>query len=74
VGPLPGHYALSAMSVRGSKKEYDYFEKFFKPIATADYSIYIYHITLEDANRARRKLGLPELPEDWEQEPEPVQP
>jgi hypothetical protein len=27
----------------------------------AGYSIYIYHITLEDANRVRRGLGLPEL-------------
>lgn len=27
----------------------------------AGYSIYIYHITLEDANRLRRELGLPEV-------------
>ena len=27
----------------------------------AGYSIYIYHITLDDANRVRRELGLPEL-------------
>jgi hypothetical protein len=29
----------------------------------AGYSIYIYHLSLEDANRARRDLGLPQLPE-----------
>jgi hypothetical protein len=33
----------------------------FKPIAWAGYSICIYHITLEDANRVRRELGLPLL-------------
>jgi hypothetical protein len=27
----------------------------------AGYSIYIYHITLGEANRVRRNLGLPEL-------------
>jgi hypothetical protein len=27
----------------------------------AGYSICIYHITLEDANRVRRELGLPEF-------------
>jgi hypothetical protein len=35
-----------------------------EPVAMAGYSIYIYHITLEDANRVRRKLGLPPLDED----------
>jgi len=68
VGPLPGYYALSAMDVWSSRKEYDYFGQFFQPIATAGYSIYIYDITLEDANRVRRELRLPELPEDWERE------
>jgi hypothetical protein len=28
----------------------------------AGYSIYIYHISLDEANRVRRELGLPELP------------
>ena len=30
----------------------------------AGYSIYIYHITLDEANRVRRELGLPELSEE----------
>jgi hypothetical protein len=38
----------------------------FDPVAMAGYSIRIYHITIEDANRVRRELGLPELPEDYE--------
>lgn len=70
VGPLPGSYALSAMSVYGWQERYDYFGQFFEPIAYAGYSIYIYHITLEDANRVRRELGLPELPEDYKEAPE----
>ena len=36
----------------------------FEPIAMAGYSIYIYHITIDEANRVRRDLGLPELPKD----------
>ncbi|NQT17777.1 MAG: hypothetical protein HQ582_33790 [Planctomycetes bacterium] len=65
VGPLPGYYALSAMHVWGAEKDYDYFRRFFRPVASAGYSIYIYHITQDDANRVRAELGLPELAESW---------
>jgi hypothetical protein len=34
----------------------------FRPVARAGYSIYIYHLSPEDANRARRELCLPPLP------------
>jgi 4-amino-4-deoxy-L-arabinose transferase-like glycosyltransferase len=37
-----------------------YFQN-FTPIASAGYSIYIYHLTVEDANRVRREMGLPEI-------------
>jgi len=63
VGPSPGYHALSVNEIYGHSKGYRYFLN-FEPIATAGYSIYIYHITLEDANRVRREMGLPELPED----------
>jgi hypothetical protein len=33
----------------------------FEPITTAGYSIYIYHITLKDANRIRREMRLTEI-------------
>ena len=72
-GPQVGWYALSVNEIYGRNKEYRYFLH-FTPFATAGYSIYIYHITLEDANRVRRELGLPELPEDWEREQEYVPP
>jgi hypothetical protein len=40
--------------------QYEYFQH-FQPIAKAGYSIFIYHITLEEANRFRREWGLPLL-------------
>jgi dolichyl-phosphate-mannose-protein mannosyltransferase len=83
-GPVPGWYGvdvnalhatpLSVVDGRGGWKNastpycsYAYLRK-LRPVAIAGYSIYIYHITLDDANRVRRELGLPELPDDWEQE------
>jgi hypothetical protein len=74
-GPRPGWYAISVTILRGSRyiipnghgttvyldgPYYTYFQR-FQPVAMAGYSIYIYHLTLEDANRVRRELGLEEL-------------
>jgi hypothetical protein len=68
--PRPGWCAASVNALHGYRLggkwdlRYTYFQR-FKPVAMAGYSIYIYHITLEDANRVRREVGLPELtPED----------
>jgi hypothetical protein len=76
--PSPGYYAVDVNFVRGGTffvfdgegrlgkvavHDYEYF-RFFRPIAKAGYSIFIYHITLEDANRFRRARGLPLLPPD----------
>jgi 4-amino-4-deoxy-L-arabinose transferase-like glycosyltransferase len=57
-GPRPGWYAVSVNRLRG--EDYGYFLQ-FRPVAMAGYSIYIYHLSPEDANRARRGLGLDEL-------------
>ena len=59
-GPLPGWYALSVNEIYGRSQRYRYFLN-FRPVAMAGYSIYIYHITLDEANRVRRELGLKEL-------------
>jgi len=59
-GPIPGWYALSVNRILHPSRQYRYFLH-FEPIAMAGYSIYIYHITPEEANRVRRELGLPEL-------------
>lgn len=62
-GPLPGWYALSVNYIYNREGQYRYF-LYFEPVAMAGYSIYIYHITLGEANRVRRELGLKELTGD----------
>ena len=64
LGPRPGWYALSVNSLYDRSRQYRYFLR-FEPAAMAGYSIYIYHVTLEEANRVRKELGLPKLPKDW---------
>ena len=60
LGPRPGWYAMSVHRIHSNTEDYLYFLR-FRPVAMAGYSIYIYHITLDEANRVRRQLGLPEL-------------
>ncbi|NQT15405.1 MAG: glycosyltransferase family 39 protein [Planctomycetes bacterium] len=60
LGPWPGWYATSVHRMHDEGGHYLYFLR-YEPVAMAGYSIYIYHITLDDANRARHELGLPEL-------------
>ncbi len=78
LGPQPGYHAISVNYLYGAadirapdgkgghvslpRNAYVYFQR-FEPIAKAGYSIFIYNVTLEDANRVRRELGLPELAE-----------
>ncbi len=62
-GPLPGWHALSVNRIRSRTNEYEYLLR-FTPVAMAGYSIYIYHVTPEEANRVRRALRLPGLAED----------
>ncbi len=66
-GPQPGWHALSVNRIRSRSRQYEYFLR-FEPVAMAGYSIYVYHVTPQEANRVRRELGLPELsaeqPED----------
>jgi hypothetical protein len=64
--PQLGWHALSVNKIRSRSREYEYFLR-FEPVAMAGYSIYIYHITLDEANRVRRELGLPQLPDDWQE-------
>jgi 4-amino-4-deoxy-L-arabinose transferase-like glycosyltransferase len=61
LGPRPGWFAVSVTFLRSEDEGYAYFLQ-FRPVAMAGYSIYIYHLSLDDANRARRQLGLDELP------------
>ncbi len=77
-GPRPGWHAVSVNLVVGlpfwttdengesrptKEDEFGYF-RLFDPVAKAGYSIFIYHITQDQANEARKKLGLPELSQE----------
>ena len=78
LGPQPGWYAIDVNFLHGApmptadgKGGWRTFPKdgynltyflHFEPVGMAGYSIYIYHITPDEANRVRRELGLPELP------------
>jgi 4-amino-4-deoxy-L-arabinose transferase-like glycosyltransferase len=75
LGPQPGWYAVSVTILHGYRfgvpnghgggkylndAYYTYFQR-FDPVARAGYSINIYHITPEQAERVRAELGLPPL-------------
>lgn len=63
-GPRPGWYAVSVNVLRGAAlpgipaHSLEYF-RCFAPVGRAGYSIYIYHLTADEANRVRGELGLP---------------
>jgi hypothetical protein len=74
LGPRPGWYAIDVNHLHSTndavvdehgdlryptsiEMNYHYFLR-FEPVAMAGYSIYIYHITLDEANRVRRELGM----------------
>lgn len=74
-GPVPGWHAVSVhllcgspartwngngQTVNSSLYDYSYYQKFV-PVATVGYSIYIYRISLAEANDVRRRMGLAEL-------------
>ncbi len=77
-GPHPGYFAVSVRFVRGNQagatdgeggyrfapfRGYEYF-RHFQPVAKAGYSIFLYHITPDQANAVRARYGLPPLPEE----------
>jgi hypothetical protein len=83
-GPYPGWHAVSVQLLReqrfdvpdghGGKARVgaDYYDYFWdlEPVATAGYGIYIYHVTLEQANQIRATARLPLLrPGPTESEP-----
>ena len=60
LGPQPGWYAVFVRELRERHARYEYFLH-FEPTDMVGYTVYIYHITLEEANRVRRELGMAEL-------------
>ena len=59
-GPLPGWYAVFVHQLRARHGRYEYFLR-FQPTTTVGYTVTIYHISVEQANRVRRDLGLPDI-------------
>jgi hypothetical protein len=65
-GPQPGWYAISANHLFGyrhfehSRPVYTWLQQ-FEPVGMAGYSIYIFHVTSDQADRLRQKLGLSPL-------------
>jgi hypothetical protein len=57
-GPLPGWYAIFVGELYAQHGRYAYFRS-YEPVERIGYTIFIYHISLEDANRMRAELGLP---------------
>lgn len=63
-GPRPGWFAADIHNLMDPSGRCHYLMQRFKPVAKAGYSIFIYHITPEQADRVRREMGLPPLPPD----------
>lgn len=63
VGPRPGWYLLGTNDLYGPSGDYDWLHELM-PIKRAGYSVYLFHVTLEDANRLRNKYDLPILIEE----------
>jgi hypothetical protein len=61
LGPQPGWQILSVHRLHDRDGSYDYFLRELEPVERLGYSIYIYHVSVDDANRVRRGMGLPEL-------------
>jgi glutamine amidotransferase-like uncharacterized protein len=58
LGPIPGDHVISVQHLYENGGRYLYFRE-FEPVARAGYSVNVYHITYEEANRVRRVLGIP---------------
>ena len=63
VEPEAGWFALGVNEIYSSSKQYEYFKR-FEPVDMIGYSIYIFHITPEEANRMRLEMGLPEIEDE----------
>ena len=74
-GPHPGWYAFTRRRAvfnapraydgrRGKKAVRTDYVRHLPPVTTIGYSIYIYHVTLDEANRFRAENRIPQLPSD----------
>jgi hypothetical protein len=63
--PQPGWFAVCVNYVYDPYGKFAYLRK-LEPVDKAGYSIYIYHLTLSEANKIRQEFGMPELPPQTE--------
>ncbi len=61
VSPRPGWLAISINKLINDDQSNRYLHD-LRPVDRVAYSIFVYHLTIEDANRARRELGLTTIP------------
>ncbi|MCY2952217.1 MAG: glycosyltransferase family 39 protein [Planctomycetota bacterium] len=60
LGPLPGWHAVAVNRLHNVEKDWDYLRE-LRPVGMAGYTIWIYHISVDEANPLRRKARLPVL-------------
>jgi hypothetical protein len=76
LGPAPGWFAVGVAALmadshpdRGNPVDpgvpYCGYFQHFQPVGRFGYSMYLYHLTPESANRMREKMGLAPLPPDF---------
>ncbi|MFO1044986.1 MAG: glycosyltransferase family 39 protein [Planctomycetaceae bacterium] len=61
--PMPGWFAISVQRIHDMSGRFLFFLK-YRPVARVGYSINIYHVSLDEANRVRRESGWREIPPD----------
>jgi len=65
VEPREGWYVISVNQIHNRSGRYRYFLE-FEPVARIGYSMNVYHITPEEAERVRQKMGFTEIdPRDY---------
>jgi hypothetical protein len=55
--PIAGWYAISVVALYMPDEPFSYFREFFEPVDRVGDSIQIFHVSEEDARRARSALG-----------------
>ena len=63
LGPLPGWHAVAVNRLHNVELDWDYLLK-LKPVAMAGYTIYIYHISAEEAKALRQGLQMSKAREE----------
>lgn len=62
LGPRPGWYIVSVNEIHSRDGRFEYFQE-FDPVDMIGMSMFVYHISTEDANRVRARFSLPSIEE-----------